>query len=74
VFSILADANGCAGFADGRAPNFVLLDWVDEGQAFQAGRQLNGLSLSVAGRAKGTTVTWIVMMLTFANCILVWLF
>jgi len=42
--SILADANGCTKFADGRAPNFVLLDWVDEGQAFQAASTLNGLA------------------------------
>ena len=39
----MAEANGCLQFADGRAPNFVLLDWVDEGQAFQAGNMLNGV-------------------------------
>jgi len=43
VSSILANAAGCAQFADGRAPNFILLDWVDEGQGIQAGNQLNGL-------------------------------
>jgi len=43
VNSIMTNAAGCAQFADGRAPNFVLLDWVDQGQAFQAGNQLNGL-------------------------------
>jgi len=43
VDSILADANGCTQFAAGRAPNFVLLDWIDEGDAFKAGNTLNGL-------------------------------
>ncbi|KAI0071711.1 hypothetical protein K474DRAFT_1606423, partial [Panus rudis PR-1116 ss-1] len=44
VQSILANAAGCAGFAAGRAPNFVLLDFVNIGQGLQAVSQLNGLT------------------------------
>jgi len=40
--SILANAAGCASFAQGRAPNFVLLDYVDKGEAFKAADKLNG--------------------------------
>jgi len=43
VDSILANAAGCAHLAGGRAPNFILLDWVDEGHGIQAGNRLNGL-------------------------------
>ncbi|KAH8108106.1 PLC-like phosphodiesterase [Cristinia sonorae] len=43
VSSILANANGCAHFAAGRAPNFVLLDFVNIGQGLQAVNQLNRL-------------------------------
>ncbi|TDL29179.1 PLC-like phosphodiesterase [Rickenella mellea] len=42
VDSILANAYGCTQFANGRAPNFILLDWVDVGQAYQAADILNG--------------------------------
>jgi len=41
ITSILANANGCAQFADGRAPNFVLLDWVNVGQAIATANLLN---------------------------------
>ena len=41
--SIMANAAGCEQFAAGRAPNFVLLDFVDLGQGLQAVNQLNGL-------------------------------
>ncbi|TCD64871.1 hypothetical protein EIP91_003537 [Steccherinum ochraceum] len=44
VTSIIANANGCAPFAAGRAPNFVLLDFVNLGKGLQAVNQLNGLS------------------------------
>ena len=44
VPSILADASGCAPFNAGRNPNFLLLDWVDDGAAFQAADLLNGLT------------------------------
>ena len=41
---IKANAAGCAQFANGRAPNFVLLDFVNIGQGKQAVDQLNGFS------------------------------
>ncbi|KAI0674785.1 PLC-like phosphodiesterase [Trametes maxima] len=44
VTSILANAAGCEGFAAGRAPNFVLLDFVNLGQGLAAVNQLNGLA------------------------------
>lgn len=40
--SIEANAAGCEQFAAGRAPNFVLLDFVNIGQGKQAVDQLNG--------------------------------
>jgi hypothetical protein len=40
---ILANAYGCAPFASGRAPNFVLLDFVNIGDGFKAANILNGL-------------------------------
>ncbi|KAF9448750.1 PLC-like phosphodiesterase [Macrolepiota fuliginosa MF-IS2] len=42
MISILAHANGCTPFTDGRAPNFVLLDYVNIGQGMEAVNQLNG--------------------------------
>ncbi|KAI0644598.1 PLC-like phosphodiesterase [Trametes meyenii] len=44
ITSILANAGGCEGFAAGRAPNFVLLDFVNLGQGLAAVNQLNGLA------------------------------
>ncbi|RPD63733.1 PLC-like phosphodiesterase [Lentinus tigrinus ALCF2SS1-6] len=44
VPSILANAAGCEGFAAGRAPNFVLLDFVNIGDGLTAVTQLNGLA------------------------------
>ncbi|KAI0717258.1 PLC-like phosphodiesterase [Cerioporus squamosus] len=44
VPSILANAAGCEGFAAGRAPNFVLLDFVNIGDGAKAVDQLNGLA------------------------------
>ncbi|TFK88741.1 PLC-like phosphodiesterase [Polyporus arcularius HHB13444] len=44
VPSIFAHAGGCEGFAAGRAPNFVLLDFVNLGQGAKAVDQLNGLA------------------------------
>ncbi|KAJ7764694.1 PLC-like phosphodiesterase [Mycena metata] len=43
VTSILADANGCAPLGGNRAPNFVLLDYVNIGDGFTVAAQLNGL-------------------------------
>ncbi|KAJ3507574.1 hypothetical protein NLJ89_g6225 [Agrocybe chaxingu] len=40
--SILAHANGCAPLSQGRAPNFVLLDFIDVGATKQAVDRLNG--------------------------------
>ncbi|KAG6908102.1 hypothetical protein DXG01_006139 [Tephrocybe rancida] len=42
VASILAHANGCAPFVSGRAPNFVLLDYVNVGEGLAAVNKLNG--------------------------------
>lgn len=42
VSSILAHANGCSRFAANRAPNFVMLDWVNVGQGAAAVARLNG--------------------------------
>ncbi|GLB38859.1 putative PLC-like phosphodiesterase [Lyophyllum shimeji] len=42
IDSILKHANGCAPFAAGRAPNFVLLDYVNVGQGPAAVDRLNG--------------------------------
>nr|THU76809.1 PLC-like phosphodiesterase [Dendrothele bispora CBS 962.96] len=44
VTSILANANGCAPFAGGVAPNFVMLDYVNVGQGMQAVNRLNGFA------------------------------
>ncbi|KAF7416421.1 hypothetical protein PC9H_002687 [Pleurotus ostreatus] len=44
VTSIVNHANGCAQFAAGRAPNFVLLDYVNIGQGKQAVDILNGVA------------------------------
>ncbi|CAL1707846.1 unnamed protein product [Somion occarium] len=44
VTSIMANAAGCEPLAAGRAPNFVLLDFVNIGQGLQAVNQLNGLA------------------------------
>ncbi|EPQ50098.1 PLC-like phosphodiesterase, partial [Gloeophyllum trabeum ATCC 11539] len=44
VPSILANAYGCTQFADGRAPNFLLLDFVDKGEPFKAADILNGFA------------------------------
>ncbi|KAL0578399.1 hypothetical protein V5O48_003590 [Marasmius crinis-equi] len=43
VGSILANVARCAPLAQDRNPNFVLLDFVDKGEAFKAGEILNGL-------------------------------
>jgi len=42
VQSILANVDSCKGFVGGRKPKFILLDWVDVGEAFKAADQLNG--------------------------------
>jgi len=44
VNSIVAHANGCIPLGSGRKPNFVLLDYVDIGQAITAVDKLNGFS------------------------------
>ncbi|KAJ7131232.1 PLC-like phosphodiesterase [Mycena epipterygia] len=44
VESILADANGCAPLGGNRAPNFVLIDYVNLGDPFTAAAQLNNLA------------------------------
>ncbi|KAJ7347549.1 PLC-like phosphodiesterase [Mycena albidolilacea] len=45
VDSILADANGCAPLGANRAPNFVLVDYVNLGDPFTAAALLNNLPL-----------------------------
>ncbi|KAJ7461825.1 PLC-like phosphodiesterase [Mycena galericulata] len=42
--SLLANANGCAPLGGNRAPNFLLIDYVDQGDAFTVADQLNGLA------------------------------
>ncbi|KAK7023642.1 hypothetical protein VNI00_016604 [Paramarasmius palmivorus] len=44
VPSILSNANGCAPFAGGRAPNFVMLDYVNVGEGLKAVDMLNGFA------------------------------
>ncbi|KAI0071716.1 PLC-like phosphodiesterase [Panus rudis PR-1116 ss-1] len=44
VTSISANAAGCAPLAGGRAPNFVLLDFVNIGQGLEAVNRLNGFA------------------------------
>jgi len=44
VTSIVANSNGCAPLSGNRAPNFVLLDFVNIGQGLQAVNQLNGFA------------------------------
>jgi len=44
VNSVLSNAYGCTSFAGGRAPNFLLLDFVDLGDAFHAANILNGFT------------------------------
>ncbi|KAI3595893.1 PLC-like phosphodiesterase [Moniliophthora roreri] len=44
VPSILADASGCAPFAGGQAPNFVMLDYVNVGEGKKAMDILNGFA------------------------------
>jgi len=44
VASITANVAGCAGFTAGRAPNFVLMDWINIGEPMTAVNQLNGFS------------------------------
>ncbi|KAJ7235724.1 PLC-like phosphodiesterase [Mycena haematopus] len=54
ITSILANANGCAPLGGNRAPSFVLLDYVNIGEGFQAADILNGLvasSSSASGAA-----------------------
>ena len=41
---ILANAYGCAPFGGGRAPNFVLLDFVNIGEGIRAADLLNGFA------------------------------
>ncbi|KAJ7907654.1 hypothetical protein B0H13DRAFT_1879386 [Mycena leptocephala] len=55
IQSILADANGCAPLAGNRAPNFVLIDYVNLGDPFTAANQLNGLTGAAPVPAGPTT-------------------
>lgn len=41
---ILANANACVANNNGNKPQFILLDWVDQGQAVAAANSLNGVS------------------------------
>lgn len=44
LLRIVANANGCLSLNSGYNPTFVLLDFVDQGQAIAAASHLNGLS------------------------------
>ncbi|KAF8968511.1 PLC-like phosphodiesterase [Flammula alnicola] len=48
VASILANVNNCVPLGANRNPQFLLLDFVNLGQAFQAAAQLNGLATNNA--------------------------
>jgi len=48
VTSILNNANGCVPLGGGRNPNFLLLDFVDLGNAFHAADILNGFAKNAA--------------------------
>lgn len=56
VDSILSDAAGCTHLASNRNPSFVLLDWIDQGQAFLAADRLNGLSQPQNATASSSAV------------------
>ncbi|KAJ7175088.1 PLC-like phosphodiesterase [Mycena crocata] len=55
IESILADANGCAPLGGNRAPNFVLIDYVNLGDPFTAAAQLNGVAALAPGPGAGPT-------------------
>ncbi|KAJ7084558.1 PLC-like phosphodiesterase [Mycena belliarum] len=58
VPSILAHANECAPLGGGRAPSFVLLDFVNLGAGFQAADVLNGVSpTGSASASRNATAT-----------------
>ncbi|KAL0063896.1 hypothetical protein AAF712_009178 [Marasmius tenuissimus] len=42
--SIMDHVSGCSEFSAKRNPNFVLLDWVDEGEGFKAADTMNGFA------------------------------
>ncbi|KAF7316279.1 PLC-like phosphodiesterase [Mycena indigotica] len=44
VESIMANVNGCSPLAGNRSPNFILLDFVEKGDAFNVAKKLNGLA------------------------------
>lgn len=44
VPSIIADADGCTQFSGGKAPSFVLLDFVNIGEGMKAVNLLNGFA------------------------------
>ncbi|KAK7030841.1 hypothetical protein VNI00_013949 [Paramarasmius palmivorus] len=44
VQSIMANVGGCAPLAGGKAPNFVMLDWVNVGEGMKAVNMLNGFA------------------------------
>ncbi|KAK1215655.1 hypothetical protein PQX77_021719 [Marasmius sp. AFHP31] len=46
VNSIMANVQGCAPLAQGRNPNFLLLDFVEDGEAFKTADILNGFQPS----------------------------
>ncbi|KAK2467580.1 hypothetical protein APHAL10511_000435 [Amanita phalloides] len=53
--SILNNAHGCAPLGGDRNPNFLLLDFVDQGDAFHAADVLNGVASSgSSGSSNGT--------------------
>ncbi|KAF9257123.1 PLC-like phosphodiesterase [Marasmius fiardii PR-910] len=58
VQSIMDNVRGCAPLASNRNPNFLLLDFVEDGEAFKAAEILNGLqSLDPpAGNSTSTSV------------------
>ncbi|KAG7085328.1 hypothetical protein E1B28_002895 [Marasmius oreades] len=44
VQSIMNNVEGCKQFSAGRKPNFILIDFVEKGEAFKAADTLNGVT------------------------------
>lgn len=73
VDSILADAYGCVPLNGGRAPNFVLMDWVNSGNASGAIALLNGVQdtqVNSAGPGQFIHVFSILLFLWTTCCLL----
>jgi hypothetical protein len=50
--SVLAEASGCAPLNGDRNPNFLLVDWVDQGDLIGAAATLNGNPMANGGKKR----------------------